>query len=69
MTQEPSDHGDPRPEPPERPLPSDCCEGGCDPCVHDLYHEALEHYHRQLERWLDRHPEARVGSGGHARRA
>ena len=28
------DH-DPRPLPPEAPLPSDCCDSGCDPCVHD----------------------------------
>lgn len=49
---------DPRPEPPERPLPSDCCEGGCDPCVHDLYQEALDHYALELARWRERQPRA-----------
>lgn len=49
---------DPRPEPPEKPLPSDCCEGGCDPCVYDTYQEALEHYARELARWRERHPHA-----------
>jgi hypothetical protein len=58
MSKPPANHGDPRPEPPERPLPSDCCEGGCDPCVHDLYQEALEHYEQALARWRARQPPA-----------
>lgn len=33
------------PEAPEEPLPSDCCGGGCVPCVMDVYQE-------QLEQWL-----------------
>ena len=33
------------PDAPEEPLPSDCCGGGCVPCVMDIYHE-------QLEQWL-----------------
>ena len=33
------------PEAPEEPLPSDCCGGGCVPCVMDIYQE-------QLEQWL-----------------
>lgn len=47
---------DPRPVPPEPPLPSDCCDSGCDPCVYDLYGEALRHYREQLARWHERHP-------------
>jgi len=43
--------GDPRPEPPEKPLPSECCEGGCDPCVFDLWAEAQAHYEDELARW------------------
>ena len=34
-----SDDPDPRPIPPEPPLPSDCCESGCAVCVFDLYTE------------------------------
>lgn len=29
------------PEPPQEPLPSDCCGTGCSPCVNDLYQEEL----------------------------
>ena len=47
---------DPRPVPPEAPLPSDCCDSGCDPCVHDTYDEELQYYREQLARWLERHP-------------
>lgn len=49
---------DPRPVAPEPPLPSDCCESGCDPCVYDSYSEALAYYREQLARWRARHPEA-----------
>ena len=49
---------DPRPQPPEPPLPSDCCDSGCDPCVYDLYHEALQLYRERLALWQQRHPDA-----------
>lgn len=48
---------DPRPEPPEKPLPSDCCDSGCDPCVHDSYADEMDEYREQLAAWLARHPE------------
>jgi hypothetical protein len=48
---------DPPPVAPEAPLPSDCCDSGCDPCVHDLYTEALTHYRLLLAAWRARHPE------------
>ncbi|WP_193568346.1 putative toxin-antitoxin system toxin component, PIN family [Oleiagrimonas citrea] len=47
---------DPRPQAPEKPLPSDCCGSGCDPCILDAYEDELEHYHLALEAWLLRHP-------------
>jgi hypothetical protein len=49
------DHDDPRPTPPERPLPDDCCQSGCNPCVFDLYQEALERYEAALRAWQARH--------------
>lgn len=48
---------DPRPIPPEAPLPSECCDSGCDPCVYDLHAEAMEDYRRRLAQWQQRHPE------------
>jgi cytidine deaminase len=42
---------DPRPQPPERPLPEDCCGSGCDRCVLELYEEALDRYRAQLATW------------------
>lgn len=42
---------DPRPIPPEKPLPMDCCDSGCDRCVADIYAEELEHYQIALAAW------------------
>ncbi len=49
---------DPRPMPPEPPLPGDCCDSGCSPCVNDIYTEELQEYRRELAEWLARHPDA-----------
>lgn len=49
---------DPRPVPPEPPLPSDCCDSGCDPCVYDLHAEEMTRYRDLLAAWRTRHPEA-----------
>jgi hypothetical protein len=45
---------DPPPVPPERPSNEDCCRGACDPCVFDLYEEAMERYRAELQAWQDR---------------
>ena len=42
---------DPRPIPPEKPLPMDCCDSGCDRCVSDIYQEELEHFQVVLAAW------------------
>lgn len=47
---------DPRPQAPEPPLPSDCCDSGCAVCVHDAYAEELQYYREQLAAWRARHP-------------
>jgi len=49
---------DPRPPPPEKPLPNECCESGCPICVYDRYAEALDEYRRALAEWMRRHPDA-----------
>jgi len=45
---------DPRPVAPVRPASDDCCRSGCDPCVFDLYQDALERYREQLRAWEQR---------------
>jgi hypothetical protein len=37
------------PEPPEEPLPLDCCERGCDRCVFIVYYEAIDAWRRDIE--------------------
>ena len=48
---------DPRPLPPEKPLPGDCCGSGCMVCVNDTYQEELDDYEARLASWLVRHPD------------
>jgi hypothetical protein len=45
---------DPRPQPPVRPSDEDCCKGGCDRCVFDLYEDALARYEIALSAWEER---------------
>ncbi|KAJ0964234.1 hypothetical protein J5N97_029356 [Dioscorea zingiberensis] len=35
-------------QPPEKPLPGDCCGSGCVRCVWDVYYEELEAYNKSL---------------------
>ena len=51
---------EPRPLPPPEPASGECCHGGCDPCVYDLYYEALDRYERALAAWEAR----RAGASG-----
>ena len=53
---------DPRPIPPEKPLPTDCCGSGCSVCVNDAYEEELDDYERRLAAWRARNPEAEDGA-------
>ena len=46
--------GDPPPTPPREPEPGECCQSGCEPCVYDLYWEAVERYERALAAWRAR---------------
>lgn len=50
------DDTDPRPQPPPEPGPGECCGSGCDPCVLDLYADALAQYRQALAAWRARHP-------------
>jgi hypothetical protein len=49
-----STDNDPRPVPPIRPSVDDCCNGGCSPCVFDLYEEEMERYRKELADWEKR---------------
>ncbi|HVL75957.1 MAG TPA: oxidoreductase-like domain-containing protein [Noviherbaspirillum sp.] len=42
---------DPRPTPPERPLPGDCCGSGCARCVYVIYEEEMDAYREALQEW------------------
>jgi hypothetical protein len=48
MTEASSDE---KPQPPTAPEPWECCQSGCDPCVYDLYWQALERYETMLRAW------------------
>jgi hypothetical protein len=50
---------DAKPEPPREPDPDECCRSGCEPCVYDLYWEALDRYERALDAWKRRERERR----------
>ena len=45
---------DPKPMPPEKPLPTDCCGDGCAMCVNDVYEQQLEDYEAALAAWRAR---------------
>jgi len=49
-----NESADPAPAPPVRPEQEDCCHGGCDRCVFDLYEEALERYESARRAWEER---------------
>jgi len=48
------DAADPPPRPPQKPLASDCCDGGCDRCVYDIYSDELAAYALELHAWQAR---------------
>ncbi|MCP2088504.1 oxidoreductase-like domain-containing protein [Paraburkholderia aspalathi] len=51
---------DPQPVPPVQPDLDDCCHSGCNPCVFDLYDEALERYQSALAEWQARQAALKV---------
>ncbi|WP_434114905.1 oxidoreductase-like domain-containing protein [Paraburkholderia caffeinilytica] len=65
---------DPQPVPPVQPDLDDCCHSGCNPCVFDLYDEALERYQSALAEWQARQsalkaPKARTARSVPARQS
>jgi len=47
-------NADPRPAPPPQPALEDCCQSGCNPCIFDIYQDALERYQTALAQWEQR---------------
>jgi len=43
-------------EKPEPPAPNECCENGCDPCVWDIYREALSDWHARQTKTSQKPP-------------
>ncbi|GJN34451.1 hypothetical protein PR202_gb23113 [Eleusine coracana subsp. coracana] len=50
----------PVPQPPEKPLPGDCCGSGCVRCVWDVYYDELDAYNKALAA----HSSSSTESGG-----
>jgi hypothetical protein len=51
--------------PPQAPVPpalEDCCGSGCNPCIFDVYEDALERYRQRLTAWQQRQATARPRS-------
>jgi len=53
---EPLPDDDPAPLPPVAPAARDCCRGGCDPCIFQVYDDELARYEARLREWKLRHP-------------
>lgn len=49
---------DPRPVQPPRPDASDCCGGGCNPCVFEYYENEMDLYRAELLAWEERQAQA-----------
>jgi Oxidoreductase-like protein, N-terminal len=47
----------PKPRPPQKPEPEDCCQSDCCPCVFELYEDELADYLNALELWHTLNPE------------
>jgi hypothetical protein len=62
---------DPQPVPPVQPDLDDCCHSGCNPCVFDLYDDALERYQSALAEWQARQSALKVpkARAAHARQS
>ena len=54
----PDNTDDPRPQPPAKVDPGECCGNGCDPCVYDIYNDQFAYYLTALAAWQARHPGA-----------
>jgi len=49
---------DPAPVAPRPPEPEDCCKGGCERCVFEIYEDALAKYENAQRAWEARRKDA-----------
>lgn len=57
---------DPPPTPPVEPQLEDCCQSGCNPCIFDIYQDALERYRVALQAWQARRAAGAAKPSGQA---
>jgi hypothetical protein len=51
---------------PQEPESDACCQSGCDPCVYDLYWQAVDRYEQALADWKVRQAREDIVVGGSA---
>ncbi|KIQ96509.1 hypothetical protein TI01_1958 [Lysobacter sp. A03] len=39
----------------------ECCDSGCDRCVHDVYADEVQRYRELLDAWQQRNPDRPSG--------
>jgi hypothetical protein len=54
---------DGKPLAPRRPDADECCRGGCETCVFDLYEQEMERYRIALQAWQDAHAHTKSKRG------
>ena len=64
MSTEHETDGPKLPPRPRQPEAEDCCGSGCDPCIFDLYEDALQRWEAQVERIRQEWHEQRQQTGG-----
>ncbi len=62
MSEHHPDGGPKLPPKPQPPDPSDCCNSGCEPCVFELWEDAMDRWEARCERimarWREREGES-----------
>jgi hypothetical protein len=56
------------PVPPVQPELEDCCHSGCEPCIFELYEDAMDRYRLELQAWEARNKHRKKKTGGPAAR-
>jgi hypothetical protein len=49
-----------------QPELEDCCHSGCEPCIFELYEDAMDRYRLELQAWEARNKHRKKKTGGPA---